>query len=423
MRLFPGAVLLRSPRLRILATLTALALLLGAVALPLANAKGSGDLKDRRKQVQSQIRGAQQDLDESSGAARRAALRVKAAEQRLAAARQRLSRITVQLAEARREDERLAQRLAVAQQRLADAQAALAEGKRAVARQRTQVSETITSYYELGDPRLRAFATLLDSADAEELTRRDSLGDVVVERESGVYDDLVATERDLAAREGKVEAATAEVADERAAAARNLERVTALRARAKTAEASVQQLVAERSAQQRRAAAAAAADRRVLARLKAREERIRKQILAQQRRASGNVRAGDGFLTPPVNGPITSPFGYRIHPIYGYYGLHDGTDFGVSCGEPMKAAGNGIVTQRFSDAVYGNRLYVSLGSVNGKNLTVVYNHASGYRVNVGERVTRGETVGWVGDTGWSTGCHLHFTVLENGTPVDPEKWL
>ena len=70
-----------------------------------------------------------------------------------------------------------------------------------------------------------------------------------------------------------------------------------------------------------------------------------------------------------------------------------------------------------------NGNYVLPGTVNGKNLTVVYNHASGYRVGVGDHVRRGEIVGYVGDTGWSTGCHLHFTVLVNGTAVDPENWL
>jgi murein DD-endopeptidase MepM/ murein hydrolase activator NlpD len=54
---------------------------------------------------------------------------------------------------------------------------------------------------------------------------------------------------------------------------------------------------------------------------------------------------------------------------------------------------------------------------------VIYNHLSGYRVSTGERVSRGETVGYVGTTGWSTGCHLHFTVMVNGNTVDPMTWI
>ena len=81
-----------------------------------------------------------------------------------------------------------------------------------------------------------------------------------------------------------------------------------------------------------------------------------------------------------------------------------------------------MITEYYS-SVYGNRLYLNVGQVNGKNITVVYNHASRYRVGIGDDVGRGDIVGYVGSTGWSTGCHLHFTVLENGTAVDPMKYF
>ena len=128
-------------------------------------------------------------------------------------------------------------------------------------------------------------------------------------------------------------------------------------------------------------------------------------------------------LLRPVPGIVTSAYGYRRHPIYGYWGLHDGTDFGVSCGENMRAIAGGKVIAKFWSNVYGNRLYLSLGNINGKNVTAVYNHATSYRVSIGDRVSQGETVGYVGSTGWSTGCHLHFTILVNGTAVDPMQWL
>uniref|UniRef100_UPI0035671309 M23 family metallopeptidase n=1 Tax=Nocardioides sp. TaxID=35761 RepID=UPI0035671309 len=87
------------------------------------------------------------------------------------------------------------------------------------------------------------------------------------------------------------------------------------------------------------------------------------------------------------------------------------------------AVSSGTVVARYYSSVYGNRLYLSLGKVNGHNLVAVYNHASSYRVGVGEKVSRGETVGYVGSTGWSTGCHLHFSVMEDGNAVDPMKYL
>jgi murein DD-endopeptidase MepM/ murein hydrolase activator NlpD len=125
----------------------------------------------------------------------------------------------------------------------------------------------------------------------------------------------------------------------------------------------------------------------------------------------------------PVNGPITSPYGYRINPVMGYYGLHDGDDFGAACGTPIWAAGNGTVMSQYYSSVWGHRLYLNLGLINGKNVTVIYNHLSAYRSHVGQHVARGQVVGLIGTTGWSTGCHTHMTVMVNGTAVNPAPWL
>ena len=125
----------------------------------------------------------------------------------------------------------------------------------------------------------------------------------------------------------------------------------------------------------------------------------------------------------PVDGPITSPFGWRIHPIYHYWGLHDGDDFGAGCGTPLRAAGSGRVLTEYYSSVWGNRLYLNVGLINGKFITVIYNHLSRYAVGTGASVSRGQTVGYVGTTGWSTGCHLHYTVLQNGSPVNPFNWF
>jgi murein DD-endopeptidase MepM/ murein hydrolase activator NlpD len=81
------------------------------------------------------------------------------------------------------------------------------------------------------------------------------------------------------------------------------------------------------------------------------------------------------------------------------------------------------VISRYYSSVYGNRLYVGVGMVNGKYLTVVYNHLSGYAVGSGQDVARGQVIGYAGNTGWSTACHLHFTVLANGQPVNPMNYM
>ena len=99
----------------------------------------------------------------------------------------------------------------------------------------------------------------------------------------------------------------------------------------------------------------------------------------------------NGLLMRPVNGPVTSPFGYRVHPIYHYWGLHDGDDFGAPCGAPLAAVRGGKVLTEYYSSVWGNRLYLNVGLVNGKFITVIYNHLSRYTVGTGAVVKRGQT--------------------------------
>ena len=159
------------------------------------------------------------------------------------------------------------------------------------------------------------------------------------------------------------------------------------------------------------------------------EERLRRiaaRALARARaRAAANGRVGptNGLLQMPVGGGVTSPFGWRTHPIYGYWGLHDGTDFGGGCGTPMVAAESGRVISSYWSDVYGNRLIIDNGVLAGAGIATIYNHATSYTVSPGDTVQRGEVVGYMGDTGWSTGCHLHFTVMSNGKAVDPANYF
>lgn len=128
---------------------------------------------------------------------------------------------------------------------------------------------------------------------------------------------------------------------------------------------------------------------------------------------------GNGTLRRPVGGSITSPFGMRRHPITGLRTLHDGTDFGVPCGTPVHAAAAGTVTGVPTSAAYGERIVVR----HRPGFETSYNHLSSRSVSVGDHVSAGEVVGASGNTGLSTGCHLHFMVVNNGKPVDPMGYL
>jgi murein DD-endopeptidase MepM/ murein hydrolase activator NlpD len=129
---------------------------------------------------------------------------------------------------------------------------------------------------------------------------------------------------------------------------------------------------------------------------------------------------GDGTFIWPVQGPITSPFGYRTDPITGAIAFHSGIDIGAACGTPIKAAGTGvIISAGFNSGGYGNMTLIN----HGNGLSTLYGHQSSIIVSAGQSVTQGQVIGYVGSTGKSTGCHLHFEVRVNGNPVDPRAYL
>jgi murein DD-endopeptidase MepM/ murein hydrolase activator NlpD len=113
----------------------------------------------------------------------------------------------------------------------------------------------------------------------------------------------------------------------------------------------------------------------------------------------------------------------RLHPVYKRWTLHDGTDFGAPCGTPVYAAAKGTVLAVYYNAGYGNRVILDNGYHSGVGLGTAYNHLSSYATYVGQKVERGDVIGYVGNTGYSTGCHLHFMVFENGATVNPMGWL
>lgn len=126
-----------------------------------------------------------------------------------------------------------------------------------------------------------------------------------------------------------------------------------------------------------------------------------------------------GQLLWPVSGPITSPFGMRMHPVYGRPILHAGIDIAAAQGTTIAAAADGRVIVAGYQGDCGNM--VALDHHGG--LSTIYCHMSQIFVGVGQDVQRGQAIGAVGMTGDATGPHVHFQVMENGHPVDPMSFL
>ncbi|MGH3348545.1 MAG: peptidoglycan DD-metalloendopeptidase family protein [Nocardioides sp.] len=418
MRFFP-----RTARRRLGAAGVATVLAIGAVSVPLAHAD---DLKHKQKRVQKKIRIADHALEESSDRLNRAYRRLEAARAELSAARKQLHRTRLRLQDARERDREMQAKLELAQERLASAQTELEQGRADLAGQRKAVTDMITTIYQEGDPQLQAFSSMLTAQSASDLTWTQEGQQVMVGRETREYDELRAAEVLLVVREDQLEVAEAQVEAAREAAAEHLEVMQDLTAEARSARERVQQVVAERGAARRMALRAKRKDRAELQELRKEQARIKRQIAAQAARSNRpNISTNrGGFLSwPMVGGYVTSPYGYRTHPIYGYYALHDGTDFGGGCGVRLPAAANGRVVSTYYSSSYGNRVIIYVGRVNGKNLSIIYNHLSHDVVSAGQRVSRGQVIGYSGSTGWSTACHLHFTVMVNGSTVDPMNWL
>ena len=121
----------------------------------------------------------------------------------------------------------------------------------------------------------------------------------------------------------------------------------------------------------------------------------------------------------PVDGQITGSFGERIDPFNGEGAFHSGVDIGSSYGTKIIAPADGVVVATEMMGGYGKAIIVD----HGNGISTRYGHLSGYAVTAGQRVNRGDVIGYVGESGRSTGPHLHYEVRINDVPVNPYKYL
>ena len=134
--------------------------------------------------------------------------------------------------------------------------------------------------------------------------------------------------------------------------------------------------------------------------------------------------AGNGMLAlRPITSSarMSSGFGYRIHPVTGKSQFHKGMDFAAPIGTPIYATGNGVVT--FSGWGTGYGRYVEVDHGNGNGTVTRYAHTSANYVNVGDTVYANQQIAAVGNTGRSTGAHLHYEVRQNGQAINPQTYL
>ncbi|MEX1271807.1 MAG: peptidoglycan DD-metalloendopeptidase family protein [Acidimicrobiia bacterium] len=353
-----------------------------------------------------------------------------------------------QINNARAESSRVGEDLAAAQARLGEIESTLGTAEANVQAKQVQIAAQEARVAELEDQLRTIELQLLETSQAIEDTSQtlavqavemymnaampvgtmvlgfDSMSDLAVgwtyaDGVAGASEDLLDTFEFLRAEEDRQRSALSEsrseaetllleLDSEKAVLEAELARVESLRAEAQTELAEVQSLLTTIRSD------IAAAEQHKEG-LEEEAARIEAEIAAAQQ-SGGNA---PGVLRMPVNGWISSYYGWRVHPIFGTRRMHTGVDLAAIGGSPIYAAEAGTVIIAGVRGGYGNAVVID----HGGGLATLYAHQSRLTVSVGENVAAGERIGFVGCTGYCTGDHLHFEVHINGKHTDPMAYL
>jgi murein DD-endopeptidase MepM/ murein hydrolase activator NlpD len=397
------------------ALLAAAAGLLGLVSVaalaPAASATTTQDRLDltRQKLVQTRARIAAAKARESklNGQVGAYDARLSDIGGELAVLQTKLAAVETKLVKTKAELTRLRGRLRAKKRELHQAEAELAWQQKVFVK---RVVET----YKTGD--VDYIDVLLGSAGWEDLVTRFRLVRQLVGN-----DNLLVTQLDAARRK---------VARQKASLAKTTAAKAAAEADLSDRQAELATLKAQVVAKQQTVLAARQAKERTLAQVvqtRKGYEQQERELLAESHQlqaiiagnsGSGTVH-GTGRLVWPVAGPVVSGFGWRVHPIFHVRKFHTGIDIGAGYGTPIHAADSGTVIYAAGMSGYGNVIVID----HGGGLSTLYAHQSGFATGMGAGVSRGQVIGYVGSTGYSTGPHLHFEVRVGGSPVDPMGYL
>ena len=226
-------------------------------------------------------------------------------------------------------------------------------------------------------------------------------------------DDLAAEKTALETSKQELEASSAELEESQKESDKLLKELIAV-------EEDYQKLLAV--AEKQKVEAASTVDQLEYAYDAAKEREYQEWLASQPPSAGAGSNTVDGvtWLMPINYTYFSSPFGYRIHPIYGDWRFHYGVDLSAPQGTPIYASRGGVVTTTAYEAG-GAGYYVSINHLDG--FSTRYLHMTHYIVSPGQYVAAGQVIGYCGSTGGSTGPHLHFSVYYNGTAVNPAKYI
>lgn len=251
-----------------------------------------------------------------------------------------------------------------------------------------------------------------------ELSSARALVDVLNDKQADLIDELQVLEVGTAALQREAQQARDEAA--------------AVRDQVESRTAAVESARAAQAETRARVAAEAVTEERLLAEVGARRQEYERRIeslqaesdsiaeLLRRRRSVATPPSGNGSLASPLaSWYVTSPFGYRVHPVFGDRRLHAGLDLRGATGTAVFAAGPGEVVFAGWRGSFGYAVLID----HGGGVATLYAHQDSVAVAAGEQVARGDVIGAVGSTGYSTGPHLHWEVRVDGVPVDPLGYM
>jgi len=402
--------------------------------VPLSSADTAGDKKKLDASIaalSTAIEGTSQDLAIAVRVLQRTQAQLPGAQQALTVA------VAAQVV-ADTNNQTMATALAVAEADAAKSADALGQNARDSQAAQDQLANLVRNDYQQGA--VSGLSIVLEATSPEDFTDRLLTMDTVLRvrserlrglgtmRAQGQADQahLVAVRQQVAALKVQADAALVQATAARSAAAvakTNLDLLYAAQARYEATVAAKK--VTEIANLAKMQAESDSLARQLAARAKAAREAAARAVAAggahQPAPQSVPQSNGGGFLSYPLNAPVSQEFRPRGDPL----GYHPGIDFAANCGSPVYAAAAGDVIMTTPESLsggYGNRLIIDHGLQRGVDLTTTYNHLTSFVVTSGH-VARGQLVAYSGTTGFSTGCHLHFETREDGTPVNPRLWL
>jgi murein DD-endopeptidase MepM/ murein hydrolase activator NlpD len=352
------------------------------------------------KNIDDEVNAAQQELENASALVREVAAELAEIRKKLPIAEAALKKARAELAVAQEKDRQAAEKLAELESQLEITQ-------KTYDQTRSFVADVARTIYQDGP--LATLEIILGATDPNDFSQKLMAMQTYIGNQNAKIEQLETIKAQLETEQAAVAAQKVILEQEKAAALEAAKR-------AKAAEEEVLRLIAKQKAALAKAESEREATRKRYEQLRA--EQIRLQQLARLRAGLGGSIPGELYW--PVQGArLSQNVGPRRHPVFGYRSCHTGMDLAAGTGTPIGAAATGIVTAVTTLRAYGRVIVIA----HNGGLSTMYAHLSRFNVSVGQGVAVGDTIGFVGSSGWSTGPHLHFEVHVNGTPFNPLGWF